>query len=58
MFTPIPEGDVLLHAGDFSQTGKPKEIENFRDWLLTLPHEHKVSEHAHSHSYTPTLIRW
>ena len=42
MFTAVPDGDVLLHAGDFSQTGKPGEIEKFRDWLLALPHRHKV----------------
>lgn len=29
----IPPGDVFLHAGDFSMTGKLKEIEEFNDFL-------------------------
>ena len=29
----IPDGDVLLHAGDFSMTGSPAEIESFNNWL-------------------------
>ncbi|PIQ25197.1 metallophosphoesterase [bacterium (Candidatus Blackallbacteria) CG17_big_fil_post_rev_8_21_14_2_50_48_46] len=38
----IPEGDLLLHAGDFSKRGKPSEIEDFNAWLKTLPHPHKI----------------
>lgn len=29
----LPEGDVLLHAGDFTDTGKVSEIKNFIDFL-------------------------
>lgn len=38
----IPEGDLLLHAGDFSKRGTPAEIRDFNDWLAKLPHPHKV----------------
>jgi predicted phosphohydrolase len=38
----VPEGDLLLHAGDFSMEGRSEEIERFDHWLGTLPHEHKV----------------
>ncbi len=38
----VPEGDLLLHAGDFSMAGRPDEIERFDRWLGTLPHAHKV----------------
>lgn len=38
----VPEGDLLLHAGDFSMAGRADEIERFDRWLATLPHEHKV----------------
>lgn len=38
----VPEGDILLHAGDISQRGKPDEISAFDHWLGTLPHPHKV----------------
>lgn len=38
----IPPGDVLIHAGDFTKSGKPEEICEFDDWLSTLPHPHKL----------------
>ena len=38
----VPQGDVLLHAGDLSKRGKEHEIENFNEWLGTLPHAYKV----------------
>jgi predicted phosphodiesterase len=38
----VPDGDVLVHAGDFSYKGRRDEIEEFLDWFLGLPHKHKV----------------
>ncbi len=38
----IPDGDLLIHAGDVSSRGKLDEIIQFNDWLGTLPHRHKV----------------
>jgi Icc-related predicted phosphoesterase len=38
----VPEGDMLLHAGDVSKRGKEHEIKEFNDWLGELPHQHKV----------------
>lgn len=38
----VPEGDLLVHAGDFSMAGRPDEIQLFDRWLGTLPHAHKV----------------
>ena len=38
----VPAGDLLIHAGDVSRGGKPKEIRRFNKWLGTLPHRHKV----------------
>lgn len=38
----VPDGDVLLHAGDFSGRGKPAEIEAVNAWLGRLPHKHKI----------------
>lgn len=29
----IPDGDVLIHAGDVSQCGRVEEIIDFNDWL-------------------------
>jgi Icc-related predicted phosphoesterase len=38
----IPDGDILLHAGDMTQRGKLKEVKDFNNWLGTLPHKHKL----------------
>ncbi len=38
----VPDGDVLIHAGDFSYTGRPVEIQGFIEWLKEQPHEHKL----------------
>ncbi|RXS98252.1 metallophosphoesterase [Silvibacterium dinghuense] len=39
----VPEGDILIHAGDFMRSGQRlNEIVDFNDWLGSLPHPHKV----------------
>ncbi|KAK7481151.1 hypothetical protein BaRGS_00027584 [Batillaria attramentaria] len=38
----VPPGDVLLHGGDFSNVGLPKDIKNFNEYLGRLPHKRKV----------------
>lgn len=38
----IPEGDILIHAGDITNLGSFTEFEDFNEWLGTLPHKHKV----------------
>lgn len=38
----IPEGDVLIHAGDATFQGKVETISAFNEWLGTLPHKHKL----------------
>jgi len=38
----IPNGDVLIHAGDMTLRGGPKSIKDFAEWLKGLPHKHKV----------------
>ncbi len=38
----IPEGDILIHAGDLSPKGRVKEIKDFNNWLKRLPHPHKI----------------
>ena len=39
----LPDGDVLLHAGDFSEFGEEEEVTEFREFLLSLSHPHKVT---------------
>lgn len=38
----VPDGDILIHAGDFSSYGKLNEITSFNEWLGSLNHKHKV----------------
>ncbi|KAE8895343.1 hypothetical protein PF005_g1269 [Phytophthora fragariae] len=38
----LPDGDVLLHCGDFTQRGTHAELRDFNEWLGTLPHKHKL----------------
>ncbi|RSL88716.1 hypothetical protein CEP52_015126 [Fusarium oligoseptatum] len=38
----VPDGDVLLHAGDLTNRGSFEELQEQLDWLNTMPHRYKV----------------
>jgi predicted phosphohydrolase len=38
----LPDGDVLIHAGDMSLRGESREIRYFGDWFAAQPHRHKI----------------
>ena len=38
----VPDGDVLLHAGDFTGRGRAEEVEAFGAFLAGLPYREKV----------------
>jgi predicted phosphodiesterase len=38
----VPDGDILLHAGDLSGKGTFAELQSQLTWLNTLPHKHKI----------------
>lgn len=38
----VPEGDILVHAGDITLKGKPQAFAKFREWIAQLPHRHKL----------------
>lgn len=38
----VPVCDVFIHCGDFCKMGEPEEVEDFDDWLGSLPAEHKI----------------
>jgi len=40
--TDIPEGDVLVHCGDFSHNGTEEEVLDFLNWFIELPHPQKI----------------
>lgn len=38
----VPDGDLLIHSGDFTMGGKPEEVELFNADLEKLNHTHKI----------------
>lgn len=38
----VPDGDILVHCGDWSSYGSFQESASFNEWLGKLPHEHKL----------------
>jgi Icc-related predicted phosphoesterase len=38
----VPDGDVLIHAGDFTLHGDLAEVQKFDNFLATMPHAHKL----------------
>ena len=38
----IPDGDLLIHAGDLANLGSAQEIQAQINWLDSLPHEQKI----------------
>ena len=42
MSAPIPDGDILIHAGDGTNIGRVNEVAAFGVWFRSLPHKHKI----------------
>jgi len=38
----VPDGDILIHAGDATITGTVEEVKRFNRWFAGLPHSHKI----------------
>lgn len=38
----VPDGDLLIHAGDATFRGSKREILAFNEWFAALPHKHKI----------------
>ncbi|ROW02193.1 hypothetical protein VSDG_02604 [Cytospora chrysosperma] len=38
----VPDGDLLIHSGDMTNSGGAEDIQRQIDWLASLPHRHKV----------------
>jgi Icc-related predicted phosphoesterase len=38
----VPDGDILIHCGDFCSAGTMPEVEQFRKDFQALPHKHKI----------------
>ena len=35
-FNKLPEGDILIHAGDCTNVGKPQEVKEFVEWFMNI----------------------
>lgn len=38
----VPDGDVLIHSGDFTRRHSYNELHIFRNWFMSHPHKHKI----------------
>lgn len=38
----VPDGDILIHAGDATVRGTQYEVEEFLIWFSSLPHKYKI----------------
>lgn len=38
----IPDGDMLIHAGDVSDVGKKEQVTEFIEWFTRQPHKYKI----------------
>ena len=48
----MPKGDVLIHAGDFTNKGRVKDIKEFDSWLGELDYAHKIVVFGNHHTET------
>jgi len=57
---PIPDGDILIHSGDISNTGQDSEYDHFNKFISGLPHKHKIlvfgNHDEHVEQKTPQQI--
>lgn len=56
----VPDGDVLVHAGDFCSIGTEREVHKFAKWLGRQPHRWKIivaGNHDRFFQQQPELAR-
>ena len=46
-----PEGDLLIHCGDFTFHGNPKEMEKFKNYLKEFVYRVKPKYHFFGHNH-------
>ncbi|KAK3944892.1 calcineurin-like phosphoesterase [Diplogelasinospora grovesii] len=54
----IPDGDLLIHCGDLTDSGTADDIQKQLDWLASLPHRYKVVISGNHDTYFDTSCRW
>ncbi|KIY50009.1 hypothetical protein FISHEDRAFT_65015 [Fistulina hepatica ATCC 64428] len=40
--SPLPGGDILMHAGDLTNSGTEAELDDVLSWLAVQPHAHEI----------------
>jgi 3',5'-cyclic AMP phosphodiesterase CpdA len=55
--TAVPDGDLLIHAGDLTNAGTIDDLQRQIDWLDALPHRHKVIVCGNHDSYFDVTAR-
>ncbi len=50
----IPDGDILIHAGDIDAFSLSSELTDFNLWMASLPHKHKIVVAGNHDSYIDT----
>jgi predicted phosphodiesterase len=51
---PLPDGDILIHAGDISNVGGQVDVTDFISWFSHQPHSHKIFISGnHDRSFDP-----
>ena len=40
--TNLPEADIIIHCGDFTEQGTEEETLDFLNWFIGLPYKHKI----------------
>lgn len=40
--TNMPAADVIVHCGDFTNSGTEEEVLDFLNWFIELPYQHKI----------------
>ena len=38
----LPDADVIIHCGDFTEQGSEEEVLDFLNWFIELPYQHKI----------------
>jgi len=53
----VPHGDVLIHAGDLTNSGLVSDIQAQIDWIAGLPHKEKIIIAGNHDNYFDTKSR-
>mmetsp|Transcript_113920 Transcript_113920/g.179327 ORF Transcript_113920/g.179327 Transcript_113920/m.179327 type:complete len:224 (+) Transcript_113920:39-710(+) len=54
---PVPDADILIHAGDFTRFGSEQDAVDFNAWLATLPHRNKIIVEGNHENNAPWKAR-